>query len=126
MTSRETAAVAKSKLSDTSKAGTSKAGTSKAPDGDAKPIGELPQVPLTIMRADGSSDVFEGYESKWTWNIRVDGCLEIVRSWWNTSSTGDSLRVREVVRVYNRDAWQQVQGGDIRHFPVEATRASDL
>ena len=116
MNAKETAAAAKSKQAD----------TSRTPGEAAKPSGELPQVSLTIMRADGSSDVFEGYESKWTWNIRVDGCLEIVRSWWNTSSTGDSLRVREVVRVYNRDAWLHVHGGDIRHFPVEATRASDL
>ena len=103
-------------------AGSAKPGAKR----DKAPTGELPQTPLTIMRADGTEDVFEGFDSKWTWNIRVDGCLEVVRSWWNKPTSGDSLRVREVVRVYNRDSWQQARGGDIRHFPVEATRASDL
>lgn len=100
-------------------------GPKPGPNGD-NAAAEPPVVPLTIMRADGTEDVFEGFDSKWTWNIRVDGCLEVVRSWWNASTSGDSLRVREVYRVYNSGAWLQARGGDIRHFPVEATRASDL
>ena len=106
------------------------AGAAKRPnpngDGAPAPTELTLQSALTITRADGADDVFEGLESKWTWNIRVDGCLEVVRSWWNTSTAGERLRVREVARVYNRDAWLQARGGDIRHFPVEATRASDL
>ena len=104
------------------------AGGAKPSSKSEKATGEFPQSPLTVMRADGTEDVFEGFDSKWTWNIRVDGCLEVVRSWWNKPKKGggDSLRVREVARIYNRDAWLQARGGDIRHFPVEATRASDL